>query len=341
MCSAWVSTLYADSVKSPFNGLVLDLDEAAGEYSFLVGGHLYGEYGESVFPSSSLLANLDRINASGAKFFVSLGDNFRKTEALHISNYLGAFAAKLQMPLFNAVGNTDVRDRELYEARFGETFYSFVFNDDQFVFLDGELNEGSVVGDQLKFLTAITQNAVQSSSIRNVFIFSHRWIWAEKSAEYKTALQLAGYSSPENNFRTAIAPLLIEMSDDKKVFWVSGENGAAGTLPLFYEQDPENNITYLAVGIGDTDKDALLRCTISPSKEVTFAAMSLTGHEVPSIDAYDAAYWHRYYRSDEPLLSRYWGKARRMLQHVYFWTGVLVSLPVVGLILLWARRRQG
>jgi len=128
---------YAASIDSSFNGINLDLDEKLEKYSFLVGGHLYGDPStHSVFPSASLLANIDMINGSGAKFFVSLGDNVRLTN--YFSHYHKAFTSKLTLPLFNAIGNHDVTDRKMYEARFGKTYYHFVFNNALFVFLDSD-----------------------------------------------------------------------------------------------------------------------------------------------------------------------------------------------------------
>lgn len=335
-----LSPLRSTPLESPFNGLFLDLDERAGEYSFLLGGHLYGEYGYSVFPSASLLANIDTINSSGARFFVSLGDNFRKCDTLQIANFLNSFAAKLQMPLFNAAGNTDLNNRELYEAKFGRTFYSFEYNEGLFVFLDVELDNGNITGEQWQFFFHTLQSAADGAGIKNIFIFTHRCVWLVKNRDYQEVFKLAGFSGKENNFLTQIEPLLIPVSKSKAVFWVSGENGAGGSLPLFYEKDPEHNITYISVGIGDTDKDVLLRCTIDQSGKAAFTPFSLAGQEVLPAAAYGVEYWYAYYKSDGRFLTRYLRKVRRIVEHVYFWAGVFVSIGAGGFILLLFKRRH-
>ena len=122
-------TLPAKASESPFNDLTLSQAEKADSYSFEVGGHLYGasKNHNSVFPSSSFLGNIDRINSSNISFFVSLGDNFRRATEEHIVHFKSAVASRLKMPFFNAVGNHDVTNRERYEAHFGKTYYCITF----------------------------------------------------------------------------------------------------------------------------------------------------------------------------------------------------------------------
>jgi len=333
-----LSPLRSAPLESPFNGLLLDLDGREAEYSFWLGGHLYGEYSHSIYPAASLLANIDRINAGGARFFVSLGDIFRKCDTLQIANFLNAFASKLQMPIFNAAGNTDLNNRELYEATFGRTFYGFEYNEGLFVFLDAELNDGNISGEQRQFFSQTIQNAADDAGIKYIFIFTHRCVWLRKNRDYQEVFKLAGFSSKENNFLAEIEPLLIQVSKTRPVFWVSGENGAGGSLPLFYEKDPEHNITYIVVGIGNSDKDMLLRCSIDQYRKISFTPVSLAGQEVLPAAAYGVEYWYAHYQSDGHFLTRYWGKARRMFLHVYFWLGAFAGIAAGGLIFLLLKR---
>jgi hypothetical protein len=346
LCTLWFvilifSSLIAEGIKSPFNGLSLQLDEKPQQYTILLGGHLYGAYTHSEFPAASLLANIDKINASRAKFFISLGDNFRKCDKLQISNYKNAFASQLKIPMFNAVGNTDLSDRELYELEFGKnTYYAFIYNDDYFVFLDSELDNGSILGDQLAFFSETMRKASAQPSLNNVLIFSHRWLWAVKS-EYKAVYEISGlsYANYTNtNFLTRIEPALIELAKKKPIYWFSGENGPGGSLPLFYAKDPSHNITYIAVGLGDTEKDILLECRFERSSPIRFTPISLTGHEVKALETYGLNYWKSYYHSNNTFFDKYTGKVRRMLQSIYFWTGIFVMLPFTALVLFLLRR---
>jgi hypothetical protein len=328
---------YPSEMKSPFNGLSLQLGEKPQQYTILLGGHLYGAYTQSVFPAASLLANIDKINASGAKFFISLGDNFRKCDKLQISNYKNAFASQLKMPLFNAVGNTDLSDRKLYELEFGKnTYYAFIYNDDYFVFLDSEMNDGSILGDQLTFFSETLQKAGAQTAIKNVLIFSHRFIWAMKPI-YSPVYMLLGFSITDNNFLTEVEPILIELARHKTVYWISGENGPTG-LPLFYEKDPNHNVTYIAVGLGDTGKDVLLQCSLDRSSPIHFTPIPLTGHEVKALETYGMNYWKSYYHSNSSFFDKYAEKIHRMLQSIYFWMGIFIMLPFTALIVFLLRR---
>jgi len=69
------------------NGRIVTPVESPEGYSFFAAGHLYGspDNRDSVMPASSILANLEHINGSGAKFFVSLGDNVRSLTPLGVT----------------------------------------------------------------------------------------------------------------------------------------------------------------------------------------------------------------------------------------------------------------
>ncbi|PCJ58655.1 MAG: hypothetical protein COA79_12930 [Planctomycetota bacterium] len=66
-----------DTIVSPLNGNKLFPEKIGNTYSFLLAGHIYGspDGGEaSLYPASSLLANLDYINYLDPAFFMFLGD---------------------------------------------------------------------------------------------------------------------------------------------------------------------------------------------------------------------------------------------------------------------------
>lgn len=204
-------TLPAKAIESPFNGLTLSQAEKADSYSFGVGGHLYGasKNHNSVFPSSSFLGNIDRINSSNISFFVSLGDNFRRLTEEHIGHFKSTVASRLKMPFFNAVGNHDVTNRERYEAHFGKTYYDFIFGNELFIILDTEWVTGDIAGNQLDYLFNAIQRYQENPDIRNVFIFSHKLIWAVDEQYLAIVLHhlnnQSGYPS-QNHFKSQIKP---------------------------------------------------------------------------------------------------------------------------------------
>jgi len=335
---ACASFTFAAQIESPFNQRPLNLGEKEQAYSFLVGGHLYGAHGASVFPASSLLANIEFINTSGAKFFVSLGDIIRDTDSLHIANFQNAFAAKLNMPLFNAVGNHDQNRRQLYETQFGQTYFHFAFNREFFIFLDTELNTGNIAGDQLDSLRQAMRTAIANADIHNVFIFSHRLLWCVGNPDYQIVAAHVNEPFPKNNYKDEIEPILFDLANHKRVYWISGDVGTYWSLPLFYQKVPNHHLTYIAAGIGDTGQDAILQVNVSQSDDVGFAAISLAGQKVYPVEHYGPAYWQNHFGSKPSVLQNTYGKFRRMLVHSYFWTGFLVAIPVGVLFILLSKR---
>jgi hypothetical protein len=337
-----VSLSSAENVKSPFNGLILELNEEIERYSFLIGGHLYGapENKHSVFPSSSFLANIEKINSIDAKFFISLGDNYRRADNVNINNYITTVALKLKMPLFNSVGNHDLTNRGLYEANFGKTYYHFAYKHELFIFLDSELNAGKIMGEQSDFLLDVVQNAIKNQNIKNVFLFSHKLIWSVNNPAYRIVFEHlnshSGYTNTDN-FKNEIEPVLIDLSRHKAVYWISGDIGCSWSLPLFFEQNKNSTMTYIATGVGDTEKDVILQVNIGKSgDEVTFTPVSLTGQKMYPVAHYGLKYWENYFQVKTG--SNWRGKISRMLRHKYFRAGVLTSYLFLGSAILILKR---
>ncbi len=190
-------------IVSPFNKLAINNSEA--DYSFIVSGHFHGaSTNASTFPASTLLANIDTLNSLKPSFFMSLGDMFIDVNETYYNHYHKSLFDKLKMPLFNAVGNHDVSNGNMYEKFFGKEYFSFVKGQEAFIILNTESNDGSIKGDQLAFLTEVLES---SASLKNIFIFSHRPVWTENNERYKklfsgnTRTQLG-----QNNFMIRTLP---------------------------------------------------------------------------------------------------------------------------------------
>ena len=319
-----------ETIISPINDKVLILPETSQEFSFFVMGHIYGSpSSSSAFPSSTLLANIDMINSNNAKFIISMGDNFQKVEEKYIENFIMSTSSKIEIPLFNAVGNHDVINRELYESYFGKTNIDFIYGSNLFIILDSEKDNGEIIGEQLNYLNNTLNYAIKTKKINNVFIISHKLIWCVNNEElgvvYRNLNSNYGYAN-NNNFKDTVLPEIKRVSKTKNIFMLSGDIGIEGSLPLFYHKDTKNNITYLATGIGDTKKDAILQITVpKDGAPLTFKTVSLSGEKIEVLEHYDVNYWDNYFGQKNKIMD----KLMNIFKHRYFHFGIIFNLILV------------
>lgn len=311
------------------NKVEISHSDSTINYSFFVSGHFHGSSKNTTgLPAKTLLSNLNRINENNALFLVSLGDLF-----LDIKNDLPTYKEKLidklRMPLYNVPGNHD-KSGSIYEDEFGSTFYYFIYQSELFIFLDTELGDGVINGAQMEMV----KNALKEvDKCKNIFIFSHRLIWAEEHPKMKHLFTDNTRSSNGNNFRTEVLPLIEKNARNKKVYFMGGSLGNAPS-PFFYYQ--EKNIFYIATAIRDTPKDAFLSVEINNGK-VSFTSFPL----IMPIEFYDLDYYNGKHQK-EPGFS--WRLVplymKNMLFHRYFWYGILfLGLPILC-IYFWRKFRK-
>lgn len=320
---------------SPFNGVALPVVRGRHAYRFVTGGHLYGTPDTpSVYPSGSVLGNLPRINESGADLFVTLGDIYRVADDVHMSRYLDAVAKRLQMPMFNAVGNHDIRDgyeRARYEAAFGPTYHAFGYGGDRFIVLDSEAAGGNIEGAQLAFLREALTSAAAGSEVRNIFIFTHKLIWCVSKPGFELVFDHVnskqGYAQP-NNFVSDVEPLVAQAAGRKAVYWFSGDIGCPWTLSLFMARDPNTDVRYVAAGLGDTPLDALVQVDVNVSGDVALSILPLGPGPFQALPEYDVAHWTRRFGAARvaPAGASRFGAVRALLGgpsfRVFCWGGI-------------------
>ena len=289
------------AIRTAFNDRVLTAEVHDREFSFLLGGHLYGAPRDekSVFPAATLLANLERIDASGASFFVGLGDLFMRSNEAQMDAFVRTFTRRLAMPFFNAAGNHCVEDRALYERRFGApTFWSFVHGHVLFVVLDSELDVGRIAGAQLEFLREQLAYASREASVGSVAIFSHKLIWATDRPAlrivYDHVNNQRGYRT-DGSFNRDVMPALWSLANEKPVYWFSGDVGVDWSLPLFHHRESAADLTWIATGLGDTAEDLLVRALVAPSGAMSFEVLRLDGAPARPIDSYGLPYWLQHF----------------------------------------------
>jgi hypothetical protein len=326
-------------IVSTFNKIAVA--DSLKDYSFIVSGHFHGASSNvSTFPASTILANIDTLNALKPAFLMCLGDLFIDVNEKYAAHYQRSLFNKLQIPLLNAVGNHDVANGNIYEKFYGKEYFSFRINSELFIVLNTEENDGSIKGKQLDFFKTTLASA---SDIHNIFIFSHRPIWAEHIDKYKGLFQGNTRSSfGENNFSTHILPELKSIAADKNVFWLSGSM-AGGPASFFYDKDQETKITFIQTAIRDLPRDAVLQVNLK-NAEVSFKGISLTGEELKSIEEYNVSFWTKTTPQEEKFNFRLLPlMIFKMLTHRYFWMGVVISLIscflISWLIKKWKRKK--
>ncbi len=294
------SMLFAEKcVKSPLNNLILNCNEKTEGYSFLVAGHIYCPDEKSIYPANSIISNISLLNNAGAGWMVLLGDIIQCTGRREIEALKDSFLMKLDFPVFNAPGNHDLSNREMYKECFGETFFSFQYSTELFIFLDSEISDGKLEGDQLKFIMKNIEFCRKSSRIKNIFIFSHRLLWAIGNYPYNRIIPFVNYPSAHHNKANTISAIILpelKSLTDKKVYFISGDIGCSCGISLFYEKDKTSNVTYVATGINDTQGDMICQVTVDKSGKVIFSPISLTGKKLKLIECFGLDYWTEYFK---------------------------------------------
>src|SRR6218665_2527740 len=134
-------------VVSPFNKRTLK--DTVTDYSFIVSGHFHGASTNiSTFPASSLQANIDTLNKLKPLFLMSLGDMFLDVDQSYLDHYQKSLFDKLTMPLFNAVGNHDLSNGNMYEKVFGKSWFAFKAGMETFIVLNTEVDDGNIKSEQ-------------------------------------------------------------------------------------------------------------------------------------------------------------------------------------------------
>jgi len=330
--------IVVSDIRSNLNGIKLNLKDSTGKYSFIVSGHFHGSSNnQSGFPAASLLANIDNLNKMKLAFIASTGDLFMDPEKDY-ENYKLSFFQKLNAPLFNAVGNHDISGAfgNYYVKSNEPNMLWFRINTELYLFLDTEFKNGSLDDKQLNSLKSYLESKEYGE--KNIFIFSHRPIWAEEDEEMKDFFLDNTRSEWGNNFKTEVEPLLIEAAKTKNIYWCSGSLGNA-PASFFYHKD-EYGIAYIQSAIRDLPRDAMLKVNVDNGK-VTFETFSLNSNKVEPLEHYNIEYWKKHYKDKQPfnyrLIPLY---VKQTLFHRYFWYGIFTASFFVLLIWFIRRRRK-
>lgn len=269
---------------SPYNGRSLVPPDSTGAYRLLIGGHFHGASSNvSGYPAASVLANLDRINATGANAFLSTGDLFMQPDR-DSARYMDSFFKRLALPLFNAPGNHDLEGEAFAAGR--RMPQMLAMGADRIVLLDTERDDSRLKGDQLKVLEDLARDTMAG---RRVFIVSHRPIWSEGDRRYSELFAGNTRAVLDPGYRSDVLPIVRRIAEQGEVFWISGSMAGRARSSIFFQPE-EKNITYIQCAVRDQLRDALLIADVS-SVGVRWQGISLSGDTLASVETYDAAWW--------------------------------------------------
>ena len=267
--------------------------EISDPYIFLVAGHSYGgQKPRNTKPAYALTNNIQLMNHLKPSFMMHLGDIYQKPIEKDVK-YIQNFNDNLLFPVFNAPGNHEHADINMYKKQFGDTYSSFIIENSLYLALDSqEYRKYQLQTEQHKLVIDKINEFKLSKKLKNLFIFSHHLIWAPSSKYFKDAIKLsnAPYHHVENFSEWGdIINSFDGLSKDKHVYFISGDVGIKSSIPYFYEEDPRGGRTYIATGLGDNENDSILVGVIDLDK-VSFHILHL-GHK--NIKQYGMSYWKK------------------------------------------------
>lgn len=222
-------------------------------YSFFAAGHTYGNpnhphYGLH-YPFVDYFPTIN--NYPSMKMGFLTGDVVKHPTAAYWDS-AQIDIDKLNMPVYIAVGNHDMGEE--FINRFGDYYYSFIYNNDLFIVLTPGLDAWNISGDQLAFL----ENTLDSNytSVNNIFIFLHELIWWSPTNEYHNVhINYPPYYPGSTNFDTVVKPLLLSYPNNITIY--AGDLGCTNAVsPFMYHHF--DNITLIGSGMGGGVRDNII-----------------------------------------------------------------------------------
>jgi hypothetical protein len=295
------SVLTADyRFRIPFDEALINDVRIQDSESILFIGHAYGSpFDEDGVPSRTLINNIDALNALEPNLVVLLGDVAKTSDVLLWNELDDNFLSQINSPIIIAPGNHDLEDRELYQDEFGQTYYYTTFANNLIVILDTIIDDCKIIGRQRKMLTEALQYAANLPEIERVLIFTHRLVFIAPShplARYENRMCFT------TNFQGLVENILSPVAQHKPIYIFSGDVGAfggGGNLSPFFYQHPNENITAIAVGLGNGMSDKVILANQFQSG-LKFQVISLTSEEVLPLEEYNEDYWMNKYELLNP-----------------------------------------
>ncbi len=256
-----------------FCNLLLKAQIDSNLYSFFVAGHTYGQPGiNNVGFHPPFKQKFDYIqNKTEIKFGILTGDIVSPNPTAQDWDEIDADIDTLGIPVYFAVGNHDMENRPLFESRYGNTYFSFIYQNDLFIILDPNIDEWNISGAQLQFLqTTVNDNFL---SVDNIYVFFHQILWKEIDNQFNYILWNSSAGRGDTiNFWTDVEPVFHNLPN--KVIMFAGDLGASWASNVTY--DSYNNITLIASGMGDGNGDNFIVVNVDSNKNVNYDLICLS-----------------------------------------------------------------
>jgi len=242
-------------------------------YSFFVAGHTYGRPGVNNIgfhpPFKQKFTYLK--DRPEIEFGILTGDIVSPSPVSQDWEEIDSDIDSLGIPIHFAVGNHDMENRNLFESRYGATYYNFVFQNDLFVILDPNMDGWNISGDQLIFLQNTLNNYASTSS--NIYVFFHQILWKETDNLF-SYIQYNSSAGRNNsiNFWSEVVPLFQKLSN--QVIMFAGDLGASWSSNVTY--DIYDNIKFISSGMGDEDGDNFIVVNVNSDGSLSYDLICLS-----------------------------------------------------------------
>jgi hypothetical protein len=262
---------------------------------FLVTGHIYGRPGQDNFhPAMTLISNLALLREQDLDLFFFLGDTVWQSTDENFDDLETLLLDRVDVPIFNAVGNHDVLKREIYTERYGNTVYAFEYKNHIFIVLDTTLQYYDLIADEIVFVERVLERAEQSGNIKHIHILMHHVLFLEDDEIIgKQVIKPNEGDGFSETFHQLLADVIYPASELIPISIYAGDVGAfeSGNLAPFYKRSESYNVQFFATGLGNNDTDSVLVVEETPTGEIFVTPFSLTGKAMHSIETYDFEYW--------------------------------------------------
>ncbi len=271
----------------------LQLPDNQTPLKFVAAGHIYGKPGDEEFhPAHTLLTNIALLKKTAPDFVVLLGDTVWKPSEASFNRLDLLILNQFEVPVFNAVGNHDITKRELYQSRYGDTVFAFRYKNQLFFILDTTLNYYDLTSDQYSFISNTIRG--QSLNLEAIHIFMHHVLFLEDDElNSKQLLKPNEGNGRSLEFWTYVENELILVSEIVPIYIYAGDVGAfnGGNLSPLFKKMSEQNIFFMATGLGGNPSDSILIVEADPEGNLKFQPYSLTGKQMHAIETYTINYW--------------------------------------------------
>jgi len=246
-------------------------------YSFFVAGHTYGTPGVNnpgLHPPFKQKFSYIQ-SRTEIKFGILTGD-IVITSTEQDWDEVDADIDTLGLPVYFAVGNHDMSDRELYENRYGSTYYYFKYENDLFIVLDPNIDHWNISGEQLEFLQNVLNDNAATSD--NIYVFFHQVLWWDSNNQFYY-IHCNSYDGRADsiNFWTEVEPLFRNLPNE--VFMFAGDVGATyQASDVTY--DHYDNITLISSGMGEPNGENFVVVNVNADKSVSYDLICLSDEDI-------------------------------------------------------------